>query len=154
MKHLADSPPIATSIFKKEPPVSIANFDDLLNAARQQEQPQRLLFVFVTTELPDDATPEQRKNFEANQGGALAPIMFADKSPNDISGFADLLQESEQFKHNWRIVFVSSLSGIVGNEPSAPAINHWLEIMVANVKAGLLGGYIPFDRDGEIIVIE
>ncbi len=134
-------------------PVSIANFDDLLTAAKKQDQPQRLLFVFASAELPDDCTLEQRKNFESNRGGALAPVMCADKSPADLQSFADLELESKNFDHDWRIVFVASLPGIAGMEPSSAAIHHWLEIMVANIKSGLLGGYIPFDRDGQTVSI-
>ena len=40
--------------------MDISSFDDLLHAARLQPEPQRLLFVFVGVELPDDATPAQR----------------------------------------------------------------------------------------------
>ncbi len=133
--------------------MSIASFDDLLVAARRQDQPQRLLFVFANAELPDDFTPEQRENFEANQGGSLAPVMCADKSPDDLHGFADLAKESQTFGNDWRIVFVASLPGIAGREPSTTDINHWLEKMVSNIKAGLLDGYVPFDRDGNIVLI-
>ena len=43
-----------TDGFEKNP-MNIASFDDLLVAARQQPEPQRLLFVFAGVELPDDA---------------------------------------------------------------------------------------------------
>ena len=33
--------------------VNIASFDDLLRAARDQPEPQRLLFVFANAVLPD-----------------------------------------------------------------------------------------------------
>ena len=36
--------------------MNITNFDDLLQAAAMQHEPQRLLFVFAGKELPDDAT--------------------------------------------------------------------------------------------------
>ncbi len=54
--------------------MDISSFDDLLHAARLQPEPQRLLFVFVGVELPDDATPAQRARFEQGQGGALVPL--------------------------------------------------------------------------------
>ena len=41
----------------------IDSFDDLLQVARGRKEPQRLLFVFAGTELPDEATPEQRERF-------------------------------------------------------------------------------------------
>jgi len=36
--------------------MNISNFPDLLNAARQQPEPQRLLFVFTQSELPEGYT--------------------------------------------------------------------------------------------------
>ena len=37
--------------------------DQLLGAARQEREPQRLLFVFVSAELPADATEAERQRF-------------------------------------------------------------------------------------------
>jgi len=39
------------------PDLRITSFDDLLRAARHQAEPQRLLFVFMGAELPDDSSP-------------------------------------------------------------------------------------------------
>ncbi len=44
--------------------MNITCFDDLLQAARAQPTPQRLLFVFAQAELPADSTPAQRERFE------------------------------------------------------------------------------------------
>ena len=53
----------------------INSFDDLLRAARSHRERQRLLFVFAGTELPDEATPEQRERFAQGEGGVLVPLM-------------------------------------------------------------------------------
>ncbi|HQS32831.1 MAG TPA: ribonucleotide reductase subunit alpha, partial [Polaromonas sp.] len=79
--------------------MNISSFDDLLQAARAQPEPQRLLFVFAGVELPDDATPEQRQRFAAGQGGALVPLMCVDKRPDELASFGALMQESSQFGH-------------------------------------------------------
>lgn len=50
----------------------ITGFQSLLDAARQQPEPQRLLLVFTRAELPDDPTPEQRASFEQGEGRAGA----------------------------------------------------------------------------------
>jgi hypothetical protein len=94
--------------------MDISNFDDLMRAAREQPEPQRLLFVFAGAELPDDSTPEQRAGFQAGQGGALIPLMSVDKTPEELDTFAALVEESRQFGHDWAIVFVASLPGRAG----------------------------------------
>ena len=74
--------------------MTISNFDDLLRSAREQAQPQRLLFVFTAAGMPDDATPEQRTRFQAGQGGTLTPLMCVDKAPDELASFDALLEEA------------------------------------------------------------
>lgn len=134
--------------------MTISNFDDLLQAARQQAQPQRLLMVFTNAELPDDCTPQQRQEFEAGHGGALVPAMYADKSPDEIQNFAALKLESGQFQSQWHVVFVAALSGSNGNPPGSSDIEQTLERMVESVKLGVLDNMIAFDTSGSAIMLE
>ena len=129
--------------------MNISSFDDLLRAAREQSEPQRLLFVFANAVLPDDSTPEQRARFEAGQGGALAPLMSVDKAPEDLGTFAALVAESRQFGHDWAIVFVASLSGRDGRAPTSEEADRSLQRMIESIKTGLFGSFIPFDRQGQ-----
>ena len=128
--------------------MNISSFEDLLSAARQQPEPQRLLFVFAVAELPDDSTPEQRARFQAGEGGALAPLMSVDKTPEEIRSFAALVEESRQFGPDWAIVFVASLSGHDGCAPTSDETERSLQRMVEFIKAGSFGAFIPFDREG------
>jgi hypothetical protein len=73
--------------------MTIDNFNDLLEAARAQALPQRLLFVFTEVTLPDDSTAQQQASFDAGQGGALQPKMCVDKSPDELGSFAALVLE-------------------------------------------------------------
>ncbi len=130
------------------PPMNIASFEDLLSAARQQSEPQRLLFVFAGAELPDDATAEQRAAFANGHGGALAPLMCADKAPEELTSFKSLVDESEQFGQTWAIVFVAAISGQGGVGPTSTQAQAPLQKMVSAIKAGSLGLYVPFDRNG------
>jgi hypothetical protein len=132
--------------------MEISSFDDLLRAARQQEQPQRLLFVFAAAELDPDSTEAQRRDFEAGHGGALVPVMTADKSADELVDFATLAQESLQFDKPWVIVFVAALSGRAGVAPTAADVEQVLTRMTDAVKAGELAGFIPFDREGHTVV--
>lgn len=131
--------------------MNIESFDDLLQAARQQSQPQRLLFVFARIELPPDATAEQRARFEAGQGGALVPLMCVDKTPQELSGFAALVEESRQFElpdAAWGMVFVAAMGGRDGQAPSSQDADQPLQRMVEDIKRGAIGAYLPLDREG------
>lgn len=129
--------------------MNISSFDDLLQAAKQQPEPQRLLFVFANAELPSDSTAAQKADFLAGHGGALVPVMCVDKTPEELQSFADLVQESTQFGNAWSIVFASTLSGQDGLSPSSEAAEKPLQKMVEAIKAGTLGSFIPFDRSGQ-----
>lgn len=133
--------------------MDISSFDDLLNAARQQSEPQRLLFVFAGAELGDESTPEQREQFRAGQGGALVPLMSVDKTPEEIVSFEQLEQESRQFGHDWVMVFVAGLGGRNGMAPTPDEARKALDRMMASIKAGTLGAFIPFDRLGQPMLL-
>lgn len=134
--------------------MTISHFDDLLQAARQQAQPQRLLMVFTCAELPDDCTPEQRRQFEAGGGGALVPAMCADKTPDEIQSFAALKLESGQFQSQWHVVFVAALSGTNNTPPDSSDIEQTLDRMVESIKLGALDNMIAFDTSGSAISLE
>ena len=131
--------------------MDISSFDDLLQAARLQPTPQRLLFVFAAVELPDDATPAQRQRFEAGEGGALVPLMCVDKSPHELASFSALVEEARQFTapgHDWAMVFAAAMSGAPHKAPTSADAEAPLQRMVDAIKAGSHGAYIPFDRQG------
>ncbi len=129
--------------------MDILSFDDLLQAARAQSQPQRLLFVFTGVELPEDSTPVQRERFAAGQGGALVPLMCVDKRPEELSSFAALVQESSQFGHAWGLVFAAALGGRADRAPSSDDAEEPLQRMVESIKQGNIGAFIPFDPQGQ-----
>ena len=129
--------------------MTISNFDDLLQAARSQPRPQRLLFVFAGVELPDDSTPEQRERFRAGQGGALVPLMCVDKRPEELGSFSELVQESRQFGKQWGIVFAAAMSGVSNLAPTSEEAEVPLQSMVEAIKRGEHGNFIPFDQNGQ-----
>jgi len=131
--------------------MTISTFDDLLQAARAQPEPQRLLFVFAGAELPEDATPAQRAGFAAGQGGALVPLMCVDKRPDELASFDALAEESRQFGHDWRIVFAAAMAGTPKKPPTSEDAEAPLQRMVEAVKRGDIDGYIPFDARGQAV---
>jgi len=134
--------------------MNISSFDDLLQAARAQPEPQRLLFVFADAELPDDATAAQRAGFQAGQGGALVPKMSVDKAPGELDTFAALVEESCRFGQDWSIVFVAGLSGRSGRAPTDDEADQSLQRMVEAVRTGAFGAFMPFDRQGNPMLID
>ena len=131
----------------------ISSFDDLLRAAREQPEPQRLLFVFAAAELPDDCTPEQRARFEAGEGGALAPLMSVDKTPEELGTFAELAEEARQVGPGWAVVFVASLPGRNGRVPTSKDADQPLQRMIESIKSGSLASFLPFNRRGEPVLL-
>lgn len=129
--------------------MTMPHFDQLLRVATAQAQPQQLLFVFAAATLPDDATPEQRRHFEAGEGGALEPVACVDKAPGDLPGFQALADEARDRCPAWQAVFISTLSGQNGKPPSAERIDAALDKMVEHLRAGELAPYMALDPLGE-----
>ncbi|MDM0037534.1 ribonucleotide reductase subunit alpha [Variovorax sp. J22G21] len=131
----------------------ISSFNDLLRSAREQAQPQRLLFVFATAGLPDDATPEQRESFQAGQGGTLTPLMCVDKTPDELESFDTLCEESREFGQTWDLVFTAAISGSAGLEPTSAQAEAPLQRMVESIKSGGIAGFVAFDGAGQPVQI-
>ncbi len=134
----------------------IETFEDLLTSARQQSDAQRLMFVFACSELPDDATPEQRERFEAGHGGALVPMLEVDKLPDEISDFGQLVKESTEFAQGhkaqeWSVVFVAALGGQGKRPPSSKDCDMPLRRMVDNIRMGEIKRFLVFNREGQMI---
>ena len=130
-------------------PTQITSFADLLRAARAQPEPQRLLFVFAGAELPEGASDEQRAQFNAGEGGELAPLMCVDKAVDELPSFEALAAEAARAGPPWAIVFVAAVSGRNGRPAGADETQATLQQMVDSVKSGRLAGLLPFNCRGE-----
>jgi len=131
--------------------MSIQDFAGLLAAARSQDQPQRLLLVFATAELPEDASADERARFESGEGGALVPAMCVDKTPEEIADFKALLNESRETGVDWVILFVAAMSGSAGRAPNSEQAAQALQSMVESIKNGRIESYLAVNRDGEMV---
>jgi hypothetical protein len=131
--------------------MEISHFNDLLAAARQQPDAQRLLLVFAGASLPAGASAEQRARFEAGESGELAPLMCVDKDPGELQDFGALQAEASAMGQNWALVFAAALSGEGRLAPAATQVEAALQHMVEAVKSGRLSGLIPFDRHGAAV---
>lgn len=133
--------------------MQISSFDDLLAAARSQEDPQRLLFVFTAADLNDDSSEAQRRSFEAGEGGTLTPVMMADKTPQELADFATLLRESEQFDKPWAVLFVAALGGRDGAPAPDAEVERAFDRMTDAIRQGRLSAFLAFDRAGDPLIL-
>lgn len=133
--------------------MQIQTFDDLLSSAREQTDAQRLLFVFAISELPEDATAQQRRNFRDGLGGALTPLMEVDRLPDELQDFEQLVTESLEFARgtpaeDWAIVFCAALGGSGPTPPSREDADQPLLRMTDSIRMGRIANFIAFDRLG------
>ena len=133
--------------------MDISTFDDILQAARQQAEPQRLLLVFASASLPEGASAAQRAQFEAGESGELAPLMCVDKDPHMLADFKALMAEAAALGPPWALVFAGAMSGQGGQPPTPSLVDAALQRMVEDVRNGKLAGLIPFDRQGQAVQV-
>lgn len=130
--------------------MAISNFEDLLQAAAQQPEPQRMLFVFVAKGPPDEWSAGNAASFRAGSGGTLTPVMCVDKAVAEVTSFAGLAEESKATGEHWDIVLVACLAGRNGAAPTASDVDQGLEAMIDAVKTGReLWRFLAFDDRGE-----
>lgn len=127
----------------------ITDYESLLAVAKQQPEPQRLLFVFLKASLPKDPVAEEVSQFHSGQGGALQAIMCVDKTLDELGSFVDLVTESAQMGQEWDIVLAAGLAGINGVTPSSKDAERPLKAMIQAVESGGdLSKYMAFDKEG------
>jgi len=134
--------------------MTLRTFADLLAAASQQDEPQRLLLVFAAAELPRDATAAERAAFERGEGGALAPVLCVDKMPDEIADFTALCEESRNTGIDWQILFVGALPGRGGHPPNSDEAVQPLQMMVEQIKGGSIAQFLAVDRDGALVSLQ
>lgn len=129
----------------------ISNFDELIAAAKAQANDQHLILVYTVAELPEDATPQQRADFEAGYGGALVPVACVDKKREELTSFADLCVEARDYVPEWNVLFAGALDVPPLETLSDDKIDQTVETVLAKIKAGQFETLIPFDANGQTI---
>ncbi|MBQ0833035.1 ribonucleotide reductase subunit alpha [Marinobacter sp.] len=129
----------------------ISSYSELINATKDEHEPQRLLFVFCRAELPDDASAAEKAAFEQGEGGALTPVICVDKAPQEVSEFSVLVEESQNTGQPWDVVFVAAMSGRGGTPPSSDEAQQPMTMMVESIRLGHVSNYLPLDKSGNAI---
>jgi len=120
-------------------------FSDLISMAKEQAEPQRLLFLFAKPES------SKSKNNKISRGH-LAPIMCVDKLPDEIESFEQFAKEADSIEKSWQFIFVAGLSGQQGKAPTAEAAEPYLNKMTNDLVTGQnIANYVVIDRAGEPI---
>lgn len=130
--------------------MDIASFDDLLQAARHQPEPQRLLFVFAAADVREDASPVQKDLHASGMGGELTPVLCVDKTPDELTDFSGLVEESRHTGKDWHVVFV----GAIADRPtpsagSDPIVDDALRHITQMIRYGTTGSLLAFDHRGD-----
>lgn len=126
----------------------VSNFQSLISAAKQQPQPQRLLFLFAKAETEGAGKSNQQR-------GTLSPLMCVDKLPEELSSFAALSDEADSISPDWDFMLAAGLSGQNGKAPSTEDAEPFLNQMVNNLTSGQdLSRYVIFDRNDNPVLIQ
>lgn len=126
-----------------------APFEELLAMSRQQDEPQRLLFLFANAE------PQGSPNDEGQANGNIKPVMCVDKLPEALINYDALIDEADQITDDWNMVFISGLSGQNGQAPSEQDAEPFLNKMTNDLASGQdLSRYLVLDRNQQAIELE
>jgi len=132
--------------------IKITDYESLLAVGKQQNDPQRFLFVFLQASLPDEHDEMNKQRFHSGQGGELKAIMCVDKDLEELTDFADLVTESQQMEQDWSMVLIACLSGKIGVHPTSEEAEQPLKMMVETVQnGGDLSRYLAFDKQGVLL---
>lgn len=127
----------------------ISTFSELLTAAIEQDEPQRLLFLFAKTESEETSTKE------SDQHGCLSPVMCVDKLPEDIESFKTLTAEADSMSTDWDLLITVGLSGKGGMPPTEEDAEPFLNKMANDLSSGQsMAEYLVFDRAENPVIIE
>ncbi|MGM7448145.1 ribonucleotide reductase subunit alpha [Idiomarina sp. ST20R2A10] len=131
--------------------MEINSYQDFINAAKQQQEPQRLLFVLAKAQLPEQPTDSQKQQFETQAGGTLEPVLCVDKLPEEVEDFSTLVEESTRTDIDWDIAFISAMDGRGGHPISSDEASQPLEMMVEQIQAGMIKHFLTINRQGELV---
>lgn len=121
------------------------SFTELLSAAQQQAQPQRLLFLFAKAD----------RITNGSNAGSIEPVMCSDKLPEDLDTFQSLVNEADQISTEWDFVIIAGLDGSDGKVATDEMTEAHLKNMADNLVTGEnLSQYLILDRQEMPIVLQ
>lgn len=123
-------------------------FNQIIEQANQQAEPQRLLFLFAKADSPSSKTATEKNP----KSGTLEPRMCVDKLTVELADFDALVKEADSVEKDWSFVFVAGLSGKNGKAPSSDDAGVYLNKMTHDLTIGHnIAQYVVLDRQGRPI---
>ena len=119
------------------------SYDALLDVARKRDEPQRLLFVFARKETRDGLSV-----LDMHLDFSIAPVVYIDKTLEELSTFDALVDETRRIDLDWHIVFVAGLLGNDGEMPSSEEADQRMQSMVSAIQQGMISKFAVYDQNG------
>lgn len=128
------------------------SFDHLIDIARNDPQPCRLLTLLVKAEVAfrrrhDSAEPMVDE-------GCLEPVMARDWPVTATLSLASIATTADEVESSWQFIMTAVMPGQYGQAPSSEACEPHLERMAKALMIGEgLEEFVFFDRSGEPVSI-
>jgi hypothetical protein len=118
-------------------------FDRFLSVAGEKPFSQRLLLVFAEKEQREQLDGEEHSEDDFS----INPFMYVDKALDEVTSFADLLNDSLQNGRAWDFLYVTvaDASKVTPNQ-----ISQRLEMMIKFIHQGEAERFLIFNALGEV----
>ena len=127
---------------------ALHTFDDLMQMARQQGRPQRLLVLLLKANSPQSSTDQAAPD----QEGLLWPAQARDFPITEKLSLASICEQADEVAGVWHFLMVGVLGSSTGRLPSSDDADAQLKRMAWCVMSGEgLDAYAFFDRDGDAV---
>lgn len=118
----------------------MSTFTQLLDTAKAQTEPQRLLFLIAKTETSGKAKNDLQR-------GTISPVMCVDKLPEELTDFKHFTHEADQITKDWDLILIAGISGENGEAPDTLSVEPILNKMANDLMQGQeLSRYLILDR--------
>lgn len=125
-----------------------SNFKKLIDAAKAQDQPQRLLIMLAKSTI-------ETTNSDEAVSGTITPVTCVDKTPDEVSTFENFVIEADKVNSDWDMLFIGGLAGKNNEMPTTEDADPFLNKMVDDLMSGNgLSRYLVLDRNDEIVDLQ
>jgi hypothetical protein len=126
----------------------MSQFELLINGAKNEEQPQKMLFLFAK------ATNMFEEGKSSYQSGTIEAVLCVDKFLEELTTFKDLVLEADEYIKNWDLIFVSTVSGENNVVPRPEVVDAALHKMSnAFANGDDLSQYVIWNRKEQAIIV-